>query len=65
MSINILEDQIDALISEIRRLKAENIALRGNQDSLLSDRSKLQEKNKLASARLESIVERLKIMDEQ
>jgi len=65
MSINTLEEQIDALISEIRRLKTENTALRENQDSLLSDRSNLQEKNKLASARLESIVERLKTIDAQ
>jgi len=65
MSINTLEEQIDNLINEIRRLKDENVALRGNQDSLLSERSELQEKNKLARARLESIVERLKVIDEQ
>jgi len=65
MSITTLEEKIDGLINEIRRLKDENIALRDSQDSLLTERSNLQEKNKLARARLESIVKRLKIIDEQ
>lgn len=65
MSITLLEEKIDGLIHEIRRLKDENIALRDSQDSLLTERSNLQEKNKLARARLESIVKRLKIIDEQ
>ena len=65
MSITKLEEKIDGLINEIRRLKDENIALRDSQDSLLTERSNLQEKNKLARARLESIVKRLKIIDEQ
>lgn len=65
MNIATLEEKIDGLINEIRRLKGENIALRDSQDSLLNERSNLQEKNKLARARLESIVKRLKIIDEQ
>ncbi len=65
MSITALEEKIDGLISEVRRLKHENIALRDSQDSLLNERSNLQEKNKLARSRLESIVKRLKIIDEQ
>ena len=65
MSITTLEEKVDWLINEIRRLKDENTALRGSQDSLLTERSNLQEKNKLARARLESIVKRLKIIDEQ
>ncbi len=65
MSITTLEEKIDGLINEIRRLKDENIALRDSQDSLLTERSNLQEKNKLARARLESIVKRLKVIDEQ
>ena len=65
MSIVALEEKVDGLINEIRRLKNENLALRDSQDSLLTERSNLQEKNKLARARLESIVKRLKIIDEQ
>jgi len=65
MNISTLEEKVDGLINEIRRLKDENIALRDSQDSLLTERSNLQEKNKLARARLESIVKRLKIIDEQ
>ena len=65
MSIKILEKKVDDLINEIRRLKTENVALRNNQDSLMTERSQLQEKNKLARARLESIVQRLKLVDEQ
>jgi len=65
MSIATLEEKVDNLINEIRRLKTENLALRDSQDSLLNERSNLQEKNKLARARLESIVKRLKIIDEQ
>ena len=65
MSITTLEEKIDGLINEVRRLKNENVALRDSQDSLLNERSNLQEKNKLARSRLESIVKRLKIIDEQ
>jgi cell division protein ZapB len=65
MSITNLEEKVDGLINEIRRLKTENIALRDNHDSLLDERSQLQEKNKLARARLETIVQRLKLVDDQ
>ena len=65
MSITNLEEKVDGLISEIRRLKTENVALRNNQDSLITERSQLQEKNKLARARLETIVQKLKLVDDQ
>ena len=34
MSLSALEEKIDSLLNEIRRLKDENVALRNNQDSL-------------------------------
>ncbi len=60
-----LEQKIDTLIGECRRLVDENRNLRDSKDSLLAERTQLQEKNKLARSRLEGIVEKLRTLDEQ
>ena len=58
-----LEQRVDDLIGVCRRLKEENDKLRGNRDSLIEEKSKLAEKNRMARTRLETIVTRLKALD--
>ena len=58
-----LEQRVDDLIGVCRRLKEENDNLRGSRDSLIEEKSKLAEKNRMAKNRLENIVTRLKALD--
>lgn len=58
-----LEAKVEDLIGVCRRLKEENDTLRGSRDSLLEEKSKLAEKNRMARTRLETIVTRLKALD--
>lgn len=61
--IKVLEERIDDLIGVCRRLREENEGLRHSQESLIEERAKLAEKNKMARSRLESIVDRLKTLE--
>lgn len=61
--IKVLEERIDDLIGVCRRLREENEGLRHSQESLIEERAKLAEKNKMARSRLESIVDRLKMLE--
>jgi cell division protein ZapB len=58
-----LEQRVDDLIGVCRKLREENETLRDNRDSLIEEKSKLSEKNRIARTRLESIVTRLKALD--
>ena len=58
-----LEQRVDDLIGVCRRLKEENDSLRDSRDTLLEEKSKLAEKNRMARTRLENIVTRLKALD--
>jgi len=58
-----LEQRVDDLIGVCRRLKEENDNLRESRDTLIEEKSKLAEKNRLARTRLENIVTRLKALD--
>ena len=58
-----LEQRVDDLIGVCRKLKEENDTLRGSRDSLIEEKSKLSEKNRIARTRLETIVTRLKALD--
>lgn len=58
-----LEQKVDDLIGVCRRLKEENETLRGSRDTLIEEKSKLSEKNRLARTRLETIVTRLRALD--
>lgn len=58
-----LEERIDDLIGLCRRLREENDGLRHSQESLIEERTKLAEKNKMARTRLESIVDRLRALE--
>jgi len=63
--INQLEQRVDDLIVACRRLKEENDNLRSNRDTLLEEKSKLAEKNRMARTRLESIVGRLRALEKR
>ena len=61
--IKALEERIDDLIGLCRRLREENEGLRHSQETLIEERTKLAEKNKMARSRLESIVDRLRALE--
>lgn len=61
--IKALEERIDDLIGVCRRLREENEGLRHSQETLIEERTKLAEKNKMARTRLESIVDRLRALE--
>jgi cell division protein ZapB len=58
-----LEQRVDELINTCRRLRDENLSLRSSRDLLLEEKSKLAEKNKIARNRLETIVDRLRTLE--
>lgn len=61
--IRALEERIDDLIGVCRRLRKENEGLKHSQESLIEERTKLAEKNRMARSRLESIVDRLRALE--
>jgi cell division protein ZapB len=58
-----LEARLDELVHTIQRLKDENRSLRHQQDSLVSERANLIEKNEMARNRVEAMINRLKAME--
>ena len=58
-----LEVRLDELVRSIERLKEENRSLRNQQDSLVTERANLIEKNELARTRVEAMINRLKAME--
>jgi cell division protein ZapB len=60
-----LEQRIETLIKECKRLNNENRALRSEQGVLLEEKTQLKEKNRLACSRLEKIVEKLRTLEDQ
>ena len=60
-----LEQRIETLISECKRLNNENRSLKTEHGSLLSEKTQLKEKNRLACTRLERIVEKLRTLEDQ
>ena len=62
--IETLERQVDELIQICNHLREENTWLRARQVTLGEDRAQLVEKTELARSKVESIVSRLKTMEE-
>lgn len=58
-----LESQLQELLAICERLKNENVDLRNQQDTLVSERATLIEKNELARNRVEAMISRLKAME--
>lgn len=67
MDTNILglEQRIETLINECRRLSTENKSLKSEQGALLAEKTQLREKNRLACTRLQKIVEKLRTLEDQ
>jgi len=67
MDANILglEQRIETLINECRRLSSENRVLKTEQSSLMEEKTNLKEKNRIACSRLERIVEKLRTLEDQ
>ena len=61
--LSVLETQIDELIRRCDRLRDENLALREQQDGLLTERASLIEKSELVRARVEAMIARLRAME--
>ena len=59
-----LEVRLEELVNSIERLKEENRSLRNQQDSLVSERANLIEKNELARTRVDAMINRLKAMEQ-
>jgi cell division protein ZapB len=62
--LDTLERQVDELIRTCRQLREENTSLRVRQDHLVAERAELIEKTELARGRVESMISRLKSMEE-
>lgn len=60
-----LEQRIETLISECKRLTTENRSLKTEHGTLMAEKSQLKEKNRLACSRLEKIVEKLRLLEDQ
>lgn len=60
-----LEQRVETLINECKRLNSENRNLKTEQHSLLAEKTQLKEKNRLACGRLEKIVEKLRTLEDQ
>ena len=59
-----LERLLDELIATIGQLKEENRALRQRQDTLMTERASLLQKNEQVRARVEAMIGRLKAMEQ-
>lgn len=58
-----LEQQLDSLIQRYQDLREENRKLRTSQDALEGERQKLLDKNEMATAKIEAMINRLKSME--
>jgi cell division protein ZapB len=59
-----LKEKVDALIALCGEIKQENQLLRANEENWQGEKRELMEKNKIAKSRLESILARLKALEE-
>ncbi len=60
---NQLEAQLDDLLNKYQILRSENRKLRSSTSDLELERSKLLEKNELATSKIEAMIHRLKQME--
>jgi cell division protein ZapB len=58
-----VEARLDALLDLCRTLQEENRSLRQRQESLMTERAGLLQKNEKARARVEAMITRLKAME--
>ncbi len=65
MGLESLENRVVELIELCQQLKTENQALRNQQGKLMGERASLMQKNELARSRIESMIMRLKSMEQE
>ena len=64
VELKALEVRLDDLVGVVDTLKEENHSLRQRQDALTSERSQLLQKNEQVRAPVESMINRLKAMEQ-
>lgn len=62
--LDTLERQVQDLIQACGKLREENSSLKARQEILVAERAELIEKTELARGRVESMISRLKSMEE-
>lgn len=62
--LGVLEQRIDELIEVVRTLRTENRALKAQRQSLTAERARLLERNERASSQVDSMIGRLKALEE-
>ena len=65
MDLKKLEDKVDELIQTVERLRSENKTLRNSQTNLVAERDRLISKTEQARVRVESMIERLRAMEDE
>lgn len=63
MQIGQLEARLHELLMLVDSLSSENTALKARESSLLAERSELHNKNSKVRSQVESMIQRLKTMD--
>ncbi|OUR64623.1 TIGR02449 family protein [Methylophaga sp. 42_25_T18] len=64
-AIQQLEQQVDDLLRASRRIRDENMLLKSQQTAWLTERTQLVEKTDLARSRIDTMVSRLKELDDE
>jgi cell division protein ZapB len=64
-AIQQLEQQVDELLRASRRIREENMLLKSQQVAWLTERTQLVEKTEMARSRIETMVGRLKELDDE
>lgn len=62
--LDTMERQVEELLQVCQRLREENVSLRARQETLVAERAELIEKTELARNRVESMISRLKSMED-
>ncbi len=60
-----LETRIDEMLHACARLREENASLRKQQRALMAERAKLLEKTTLSQTRVETMIQRLKLLEQR
>ena len=63
VEVNLLADRAEELIKTLKRLQADNLQLRLQQDQLSAEKVELQDRNRQAKQRIDLIVERLRTLE--
>ena len=61
--LKLLERRVEELVALVTQLQEENRALRQRQDSMMTERATLLQKNEQVRARVEAMIGRLKAME--